>query len=60
MNNTNKREASDTFGNNLKADIELLRWINERKDDKSEYVIAWAALALVAWFLATLIYLVVR
>lgn len=37
-----KREASDTFGRNTKADLELLRSINERNDDHSEEIFALA------------------
>ena len=46
-----KRESSDTFGRNTKADLELLRRINERNDDHSEeiftLVIAVAAILTV-------------
>lgn len=39
-----RRESSDTFGRNTKADLELLRRINERNDDHSEDLIALVAI----------------
>jgi hypothetical protein len=40
-----KRESSDTFGRNVKADLELLRRINERANDRSEEIFALAVMA---------------
>ena len=40
-----KRESSDTFGRNTKADLELLRRMNERANDRSEEIFALAVMA---------------
>ena len=40
-----KRESSDTFGRNVKADLELLRRMNERANDRSEEIFALAVMA---------------
>ena len=40
MNPQNRIEKSDTFGRNIKADLELLRRINDRADDKSDEIYA--------------------
>jgi hypothetical protein len=40
-----KRESSDTFGRNVKADLELLRRINERANDRSEEMFALLVVA---------------
>lgn len=40
-----KRESSDAFGRNTKADLELLRRINERNDDHSEDLFALAIIS---------------
>jgi hypothetical protein len=40
-----KRESSDTFGRNVKADLELLRRMNERANDRSEEIFALAVVA---------------
>jgi len=42
--NTIKRESSDTFGRNTKADLELLRRINDLNDNRSEEIFALAVL----------------
>ena len=42
MNPQNRIEKSDTFGRNTKADLELLRRINDRADDRSEEIFALA------------------
>jgi hypothetical protein len=39
-----ERQASDTFGRNTKADLELLRRIKERNDDRSEEIFALAVI----------------
>lgn len=43
-----KRESSDTFGRNSKADLELLRRIYERNDDRSEEIFALAVVTAAA------------
>jgi hypothetical protein len=40
-----KRESSDTFGRNVKADLELLRRMNERANDRSEEIFALLVVA---------------
>ena len=40
-----RRESSDTFGRNVKADLELLRRINERANDRSEEMFALLVVA---------------
>ena len=46
-----KREHTDTFGRNTKADLELLRRIAERNNDRSEEIFAlFAVMAAVAIF----------
>jgi len=56
------RESSDTFGRNTKADLELLRRINERNDDHSEeifaLVIACAAILTVCGIAGVIAYAV--
>jgi len=37
-----KRESSDTFGRNVKADLELLRRIAEQDDYRSQQMLATA------------------
>ena len=39
-----ERQSSDTFGRNTSADLELLRRINERNNDRSEEIFAIAVL----------------
>ena len=43
-----RRESSDTFGRNSKADLELLRRIYERNDDRSEEIFALAVVTAAA------------
>lgn len=43
-----KRESSDTFGRNSKADLELPRRIYERNDDRSEEIFALAVVTAAA------------
>ena len=40
-----KRESSDTFGRNTKADLELLRRINERATNRDEETFALLVVA---------------
>ena len=40
-----KRESSDTFGRNVKADLELLRRINERAANNNEEMFALLVVA---------------
>ena len=40
-----KRESTDTFGRNPKADLELLRRINELNNDRSDEIFALTAIA---------------
>lgn len=40
-----KRESSDTFGRNTKADLELLRRINERATNRDEEMFALLVVA---------------
>ena len=40
-----RRESSDTFGRNVKADLELLRRINDRANDRSEEMFALLVVA---------------
>lgn len=40
-----ERQSSDTFGRNTQADLELLRRVNDRANDKSEEVFALAIIA---------------
>lgn len=35
-----RRESSDTFGRNVKADLELIRRINDRANDHRDEVLA--------------------
>ena len=39
-----ERQSSDTFGRNTKADLELLRRINDRAEDRSEEIFALAVI----------------
>lgn len=50
-----RRESSDTFGRNTKADIELLRRINERNDDHSEELFVLAVVCASALCLCGII-----
>jgi len=38
------RESSDTFGRNIKADLELLRRVAEQKDYRSQQMLAMAGI----------------
>ena len=38
-----ERQSTDTFGRNTKADLELLRRINEQNNDRSDEIFALAA-----------------
>ena len=40
-----KRESSDTFGRNTKADLELLRRIAEQDDYRSQQMLAMAVIS---------------
>jgi len=37
-----ERQSTDTFGRNTKADLELLRRINEQNNDRSDEIFALA------------------
>jgi hypothetical protein len=47
-----KRESSDTFGRNPKADIELLRRVAEHDDYRSQQMLAMAVISAVLLVLA--------
>jgi hypothetical protein len=40
-----KRESSDTFGRNTKADLELLRRVADQDDYRSQQMLAMAAIS---------------
>ena len=55
-----KRQSPDTFGNNTKADMELLRRVYERSHDKSEEIFALAVICAAAFSLLAVLVCVIR
>lgn len=54
------RESSDTFGNNTKADMELLRRIYERSHYQSDEIFALAAICAAVFSLIAVAVCIVR